>query len=505
MWDARFEGIRDRKLNELVIFSAMVRTDMARRQEYLQIINQIATDLDVIEALVEERPVPESKPISSELYRSRLSKMELLDEYCLDACRSAGGSTKPEQPAPEMEAPAKEGALEEPDKVDSIKAPEKSPRLEPSEPKPSIEAPEEIHRIGSSDPVQSIEAPERPQGIPAPEAVQRLEPSDPVQSLDSPDKVDSIEAPEAQQSIPALETLKSIPSGCDIPDDVGGEGPTEQDPDDVTFDLIISIQDAVTLKKVRMMKDRKIDYFIDAEMEGRFKDEACEDVISFLKVDLKLIDTILSVDFTSKRDIEEKIRAIVKLVQGAEEPRHRKLYYNALNRSEKDLESEYHAVLQGLENVMTSRYSHLMVESERWSFRWALSEPPRSIIYMESGHRAMEEQPKVKMSKHVCACGPILTSVSANPLLDIISVLDDADALTILKGLMKKEVRSPFPDGLYGMDAPRTNKALRSLLRAGLVNSRVEGPDHIYYIHVERFRELKEFVDGCVGNKAEKA
>ena len=117
----------------------------------------------------------------------------------------------------------------------------------------------------------------------------------------------------------------------------------------------------------------------------------------------------------------------------------------------------------------------------------------------------MEEQPKVKMSKHVCACGPILTNISGNPLLDIIAVLDDADSLTILKGLMRKEVRSPFPDGLYGMDPQRTSKALRGLLRAGLVNSRVEGPDHIYYIHVERFKELKEFVDGLVNNQAEKA
>ena len=117
----------------------------------------------------------------------------------------------------------------------------------------------------------------------------------------------------------------------------------------------------------------------------------------------------------------------------------------------------------------------------------------------------MEEQPKVKMSKHVCACGPILTSVSANPLLDIISVLDDADSLEILKGLTKKEVRSPFPDGLFGMDSQRTNKALRGLLRAGLVNSRVEGADHIYYIHTERFALLKQFVDGCVDNHAEKA
>ncbi len=128
-----------------------------------------------------------------------------------------------------------------------------------------------------------------------------------------------------------------------------------------------------------------------------------------------------------------------------------------------------------------------------------------AFIYAYQFPHIMEDKPKTKMSKHVCACGPILTTVSANPLLDIISVLDDADSLTILKGLMKTEVRSPFPDGLFGLESARTNTALRRLLRAGLVNSRVEGADHIYYIHVERFRELHEFVDGLVNNKAEKA
>ena len=118
----------------------------------------------------------------------------------------------------------------------------------------------------------------------------------------------------------------------------------------------------------------------------------------------------------------------------------------------------------------------------------------------------MEEQPKVKMSKHVCGCGgSILMPISSNPLYDVIQVLDDEDSLVILKGLIKKEARSPFPDGLYGLDSQRTNAALRSLLKAGLVNSRVEGPDHIYYIHVERFKELKTFVDDLVNNNAEKA
>ncbi len=116
----------------------------------------------------------------------------------------------------------------------------------------------------------------------------------------------------------------------------------------------------------------------------------------------------------------------------------------------------------------------------------------------------MEEQPKVKMSKHVCGCSGPMMSISDNTLFDVISVIDDKDCLEVLKGLSKKEARTPF-DGLYGMDSQRTNKAIRRLLTAGLINSRRDGPDHIYYIHVERFKELQQFVDSLVNNNAEKA
>ena len=88
MWDARLEAIRDRKLNEMIIFSALVRTEPSRRHEFVGIIDKLNMDLDLIEALAENGPVPETAPIENEVYRSRLSKLELMDEFCLDSCRS---------------------------------------------------------------------------------------------------------------------------------------------------------------------------------------------------------------------------------------------------------------------------------------------------------------------------------------------------------------------------------------------------------------------------------
>lgn len=161
--------------------------------------------------------------------------------------------------------------------------------------------------------------------------------------IESPEAPQKLEAPEESKKIDAPET----PQALDAPDNDG------------TFDMIVSIEDAVTLKKTRSMKDMKIDHFIDAEMSGRFKESACEDVISFLKTDVALIDLILSIDMTSKSDIESKIRSIVEFVNDAEQPKHQKIYLNSLNREEKDLEAEYNNVLSRLDSVISKRYPGL--------------------------------------------------------------------------------------------------------------------------------------------------
>ena len=339
MWDARFESIKDRKLNELVIFAAMVRTDMARRHEYMEIMNQIYTDLDVIAALAEDRPLPDSRPITSTLYRSRLSKMELLDEYCLDQCRKAeqdqsdirGTIISAAEEKAKIEAAAENPKVSAPEKIPTIEAPEAVSR---------IESPEDTQRIEAPEPIQTIEPVLETAKIDQPKEKQRLEAADTPASIEAAEKIEKIEAPEEQSKLDAPE-----------------EGAV--DPDS-TFDLIVSVEDAVLLKKVKEMKDSKIDYFIDAEMAGRFKEKACEDVISFLKTDIALIDMILSINITSKKDIETKIRSIVEFVENAEEPKHQKMYLNSLDYNEKETEAEYNKALKRLDEVITTRYSYVL-------------------------------------------------------------------------------------------------------------------------------------------------
>ena len=376
MWDARFESIRDRKLNELVIFSAMVRTDPSKRHEYVDIIQHLARDLDVLDALQSERPVPRSEPIMSTLYRGRLSKYEALDEYVLDECRGTEKEmiNPPERiGAPERLPPATEHArIESPAVQQSIKAPEVPKRIEPPVAAQTLKAPEVPQKIEPPVAQQSIESPEVPQKLEAAEESVRIEPPEETVKIEAPAEQTKIEPPEESKRIGAPQEKTKI----EPPEESKRIGAPQEktkieapaDPDS-TFELIVSVEDAVTLKKVKEMKDYKIDYFIDEELIGHTKDEACEEIISFLKTDIALINKILNINITSKASITEGLEGIIKFVNEADEPSYQKVYLNSLNLSEKALEGEYNNVLWRLEKVINERYPGLIGGSESVFFQ----------------------------------------------------------------------------------------------------------------------------------------
>ncbi len=97
-------------------------------------------------------------------------------------------------------------------------------------------------------------------------------------------------------------------------------------------------------------------------------------------------------------------------------------------------------------------------------------------------------------SKHVCLTHRGLMGISEDPEFDILSALADKDVLTMVRGLSKEEARSPFTDGLYGMDEKRVNAAIRKMKDAGLISSRRDGNDHVYFLNEPRFRELENFI-----------
>ena len=73
------------------------------------------------------------------------------------------------------------------------------------------------------------------------------------------------------------------------------------------------------------------------------------------------------------------------------------------------------------------------------------------------------------------------------------------DVLTLARGLAEAEARSPFTDGLYGMEEKRVNAAIRKMKDAGLISSRRDGNDHVYFLNESRFREIIRFLESLVG------
>ena len=105
-----------------------------------------------------------------------------------------------------------------------------------------------------------------------------------------------------------------------------------------------------------------------------------------------------------------------------------------------------------------------------------------------------DEQPVQKASKHICLTNRHALGISDDPEHDMLVALADKDVLTLARGLSKEEARSPFPDGLFGMDGPRTNEAIRKMKEAGLISSRRDGPDHVYFLNAGRYRDLAHFL-----------
>lgn len=89
--------------------------------------------------------------------------------------------------------------------------------------------------------------------------------------------------------------------------------------------------------------------------------------------------------------------------------------------------------------------------------------------------------------------------ISDDPEYDIICALADKDVMTLTRGLAKQEARSPFPEGLFGMDSASTDAAIKKMKAAGLISSRRDGNDHVYFLNKCRFKDLAMFIEGLIG------
>ena len=147
---------------------------------------------------------------------------------------------------------------------------------------------------------------------------------------------------------------RSVPEGTSAVEPVMGSVSAER------VDMILTEEQRDALRTASEMKNSKIDYFVDMSFSGRFNEDACEHVIDFLKVDLSIIDLLLSMDETDRGSIESTITGILGILDASADPKHQKMYVNSLTAEQKLREAAYNEVLAHVEDVINTRYSSLV-------------------------------------------------------------------------------------------------------------------------------------------------
>lgn len=100
------------------------------------------------------------------------------------------------------------------------------------------------------------------------------------------------------------------------------------------------------------MKDRKIDEILKSYADGQTTLEACDDVVSFLKMDIGVIDSILNIDFTDRSSVVAGFKDIVATLKSSDFQKNQDLYVASLTQEESFLEYSYAQVIQSLQGMM---------------------------------------------------------------------------------------------------------------------------------------------------------
>lgn len=418
MWDGMLTSrVKDRKMNEIFTFAAMIKVDSSKKSQYVKLIDALSDDIDACDALIASKG--EARPsvgiIDCSDYISRLSPSERADEdefnsYKVVPVEKEGSDDELVIRIRELIEKAASGITSDDGEVSRLRA-ENEQLNERLESVSSVKDELRICRQRIEDLSQQLDfakcniqtleeenselrssqdAPKVDLSWVDAEVTPLSEMLDQVvdsQSESSEYYVDKLTAAsgsveeilkevtaqmEAAGLGDVMEPLRKLFSAqasfwislnllgvCAAPAEapvVQEEAPKEERP---IYDVILTPDELQILTLVSVMKNAKIDHFVDMSMSGRFNEDACEDVIDFLKIDLQVIKHVLSMDYTSKESIEGNFKAILDLLNESPAPKHQKMYINSLTMDEKVLEDSYNQVMAHVEMVLNDRYSHV--------------------------------------------------------------------------------------------------------------------------------------------------
>lgn len=418
MWDGMLTSrVKDRKMNEIFTFAAMIKVDSSKKSQYVKLIDALSDDIDACDALIASKG--EARPsvgiIDCPDYISRLSPSERADEdefnsYKVVPVEKEGSDDELVIRIRELIEKAASGITSDDGEVSRLRA-ENEQLNERLESVSSVKDELRICRQRIEDLSQQLDfakcniqtleeenselrssqdAPKVDLSWVDAEVTPLSEMLDQVvdsQSESSEYYVDKLTAAsgsveeilkevtaqmEAAGLGDVMEPLRKLfsaqasfwislnllgvraaPAEAPV---VQEEAPKEERP---IYDVILTPDELQILTLVSVMKNAKIDHFVDMSMSGRFNEDACEDVIDFLKIDLQVIKHVLSMDYTSKESIEGNFKAILDLLNESPAPKHQKMYINSLTMDEKVLEDSYNQVMAHVEMVLNDRYSHV--------------------------------------------------------------------------------------------------------------------------------------------------
>lgn len=127
MWDADLiTRVRDRKLNEIMIFGSMAKIDSANIDMYVDLIVSLGDDVDACDTLLDTKGEAEIEldAISYPAYIQRLSESEKADEDAFNSLKSEPSAEAVEESLEDYVRSLIEGAVE------SLRTPEPCDALE---------------------------------------------------------------------------------------------------------------------------------------------------------------------------------------------------------------------------------------------------------------------------------------------------------------------------------------------------------------------------------------
>ena len=389
MWDANLiTRVRDRKLNEIMVFASMAKIDSSNVDTYIDIIVSLGDDIDACDTLLdtEGEAAIELDPIDSPEYLSRLSPSEKADEDAFNALKS--------EPAEEgfddellgsvreiiRQAAESLNTHDDGDALASVMDELKACRVRVDEMSSELEfargdaqtardqlSEAEAERDRLSDENERLRATIASLKTDLMLAEQKLSvlesaySAEPAQETQAPAEEEIAEPetpvaePEPIQQEPQATEVVEEESEIPVPESEPVEVPAKEAPVETqgnTQGAFLSREKVDTIQRVRDMKDSKIDLFLDSAVNGDIPLEVCDDVVDFLKTDISVCDAILSIDFQDHASVLEGFRRIITVLSESKDPQHQDEYVGSLTPEEAQLEYGYSQVLNSLQGMM---------------------------------------------------------------------------------------------------------------------------------------------------------